>query len=303
MSYSLADSVSPKEMFSPGHNCCAGCGQAMAFRQVLNAAGPDTIVLQATGCLEVTTTFNECSAFNHPWLHGLFENPAALATGVRAAMKKQGKNPLIIAQGGDGSSFDIGFGLISGAWARGDDLLYICYDNEGYMNTGYQKSGSSQFGTSTSTAPGGKVIPGNEYRKKEMIKIAVAHGCTYVATAGIHNAIDLQNKIKKAKTIPGPKYLQILVPCIPGWKIGADSAVKMSELAFATGLYPLVEYEHGQLTKIAKYPAQLPPVTEYLFQQKRYKHLEQHPEIVAEIQKIADQNIAASRDWYAAQGQ
>lgn len=300
MSYTLADSVSPQEMFVSGHNCCAGCGQAIAFRNIMNAAGPETIVLQGTGCLEVTTCYNDVSAFRLPWMHSLFENSAALATGVLASLKNQNKSAFVIAQGGDGSSFDIGFGLISGAWARGDDFLYICYDNEGYMNTGYQKSGSSPLGSSTSTAPSGSKIAGNQYYKKDMVKIALAHGCTYVATAGIHNVLDLANKIKKAKTIPGPKYLQVLVPCIPGWKIKADSAVSIAELAFKTGLYPLEEYEYGQLTKVQTYGENVPPVTDYLFTQKRFAHLKDNSEMIAKIQAIAETNIARSRAWYAA---
>lgn len=281
--------------FAPGHRACAGCGQMIAVRNVLEAAGRDTIVVNATGCLEVTTSPYPQSAFGVPWIHSLFENAAGVASGVLASLHAQGKKTKVIAQGGDGGTFDIGFGLISGMWERGDDILYVCYDNEGYMNTGYQSSGSTLSGASTSTAPSGKESTGHLMTKKNLPLIAIAHRVPYVATATVGNIIDIQNKVKKAFTIPGPKYIQILTPCIPGWKIKTDSAIDLGKLAIETGIYPIFEAENGKVTKGIKRKENYPKVEEYLKHQKRFAHLfksEEGAKTIKRIQKFADNNAA-----------
>lgn len=292
------------ENICPGHNACAGCGQLVAVRAVMRALDQNTILTNATGCLEVTTTAYPSSSWGLPWIHSLFENSSAVASGIRAALNYQGKkNIKIVAQGGDGGTFDIGIGLISGMWERGDDILYICYDTEAYSNTGIQASGATPYGASTTTSPNSDcaeerplcpLSPGSKQMKKDMIGIALAHGVKYVAqsTAGFPD--DITNKVKKALSIPGPAYIQILSPCIPGWKINLDQAVKMGKLAVTTGLYPLLEYEDGVLTNKSNVPQPTPKVEEYLKPQGRFKHLfsgTQYQSDLIHIQDLADKNI------------
>lgn len=283
-------------LLNPGHSACAGCGEILAMRHVLEAAGPNTIVANATGCSEVTTSRYPTSSFKVPWIHANFENPIALASGILAAKKQRGEEDFnMIAWGGDGATFDIGIGFLSGSWERGENILYVCFDNEAYMNTGVQASGSTPLDSNTTTTPPGKKSVGNQLNKKNMLAIALAHGCTYVASATVGNVIDIQNKVKKALTIKGPKYLQILVTCVPGWYTDSKDTVKVARLAQQTGIYPVLEYIEGELVNAAKCPKPRPFVEEYLKLQGRYKHLfgkdgENRAEI-DRIQSIADENI------------
>ena len=280
-----------KTLFNSGHTACAGCGQSMAARLVIDAAGPNTIVVNNTGCLEVFSTKYPESAWGVPWIHSLFENAAAVASGVEAALKYQGKKDSVnvIAQGGDGSSADIGLQALSGMFERGHDILYVCYDNEAYMNTGVQRSGLTPFDTNTSTSPAGEKSTGNLRQKKPMPEIANAHGIPYVATASAAFPQDIQRKVKKALSIKGPKYLQIHVPCPLGWRHETNLTIQVAKLAVETGLYPLIEYENGVLaTKRQIVPK---PVQEYLKPQGRFKHLLNNPEELKKIQEIADNNI------------
>ena len=237
-----------KHFYAPGHTACAGCGQSLAVRLVLDAAGKNTIVANNTGCLEVFSTKYPESAFEVPFVHSLFENCAAVASGVEAALiqlgKKEGIN--IIAQAGDGGTADIGLQALSGMWERGHDILYICYDNEAYMNTGIQRSGLTPHLANTTTSPKGEKSAGNIRYKKPMPEIAMAHGIPYVATASIGITQDLQRKVKKALSIKGPKYLQVHVPCPLGWQYAPQGSINVAKLAIDTGLYPLIEYENGQ---------------------------------------------------------
>ncbi len=287
---------SPKDLLASGHRGCAGCGQLLAARHVANACGANTIITNATGCLEVTTSPYPESAWQAPWLHSVFENAAGTASGVLAALKRKGlaDKVNVLAQGGDGGSFDIGFGLISGMWTRGENILYVCYDNEAYMNTGVQASGATSHGAHTTTSPAGKEILGNMNYKKDMLAIALAHKCVYVASATAGDVIDIQNKVKKALSIKGPKYIQILVPCTPGWGIDTAITVELSRLAQKTGHYPVVEYVNGELANVKKVPASPPKIEEYLKPQKRFKHLFKDAAgkaIIAELQRLADENI------------
>lgn len=284
-----------KPILASGHRACAGCGQVLAVRHVLEAAGRDIIVVNATGCLEVTTTPWPESAFGVPWIHSLFENAGAVASGVVASLKAQGKQTKVIAQGGDGSTFDIGFGIISGMWGRNDDVLYVCYDNEGYMNTGYQNSGATQFGSSTSTAPAGAISTGNQQSKKNLPLIAMAHEIPYVATAVASDWNDIKRKVKKALSITGSKYLQILTPCVPGWKIRPSDTLQVAKLAMQTGIYPVFEAENGKVTSATLRGENYPKVEEYLKLQKRFAHLfggNGGTETIGEIQAQADANDA-----------
>ena len=288
-----------KALLSAGHNACAGCGQLIAARTVAEALGPNTIIANATGCLEVTTTPYPNSAWGMPWIHSLFENAAAIASGIRAGLDKKGKkNIKVVAQGGDGGTFDIGFGLISGMWERAEDILYVCYDNEAYANTGIQASGATPWGASTTTTPAGsgKTIDaiGSHLRKKNMVDIALAHGLNYVATSTVGYLDDITNKVKKAVATPGPSYLQIMVPCVPGWKTEPSQTIKIGELAALTGLYPVLEYENKELVSKIKTKKPRIKVEKYLETQGRFKHLFKNAEgkkQIKFIQEIADNNI------------
>jgi pyruvate ferredoxin oxidoreductase beta subunit len=291
---------SQKPLLAPGHRACAGCGQALAARTVVETLGPNTIITNATGCLEVTTSPYPESSWGVPWIHSLFENPAAIASGILAALKQKGKNKKVkvVAQGGDGATFDIGFGLISGMWERNENILYICYDNQAYSNTGMQASGATPWGAHTTTTPSGygHTIDaiGSHLRKKNMIAIALAHNLPYVAQTTTGFLADIQAKIKKASAIEGPGYIQILVPCIPGWRIKPDQTIQVGKLAAQTGLYPLLEYIDGKLVDKTKVPTPTPNVEEYLKLQGRFSHLfksKQGQKQISFIQKIADRNI------------
>lgn len=280
-----------KVLFRPGHTACAGCGQALAAKLVIEASGANTIVVNNTGCLEVFSTAYPDSAWGVPWVHSLFENASAVASGVEAALRYLGKKDSInvIAQGGDGSTADIGLQALSGMLERGHDILYVCYDNEAYMNTGIQRSGLTPFNTNTTTSPVGAASSGNIRPKKPMPEIANAHGIPYVAVASAGFAQDLSRKVKKAISIKGPKYIQVHVPCPLGWRYETAAMFEVAKLAVETGLYPLIEYENGVLTGRRQFTPK--PVEEYLKAQGRFKHLLNKPEEIKKIQEIADYNI------------
>ncbi len=283
--------ISNNKFLSPGHNACAGCGQLVAAQAVMRGLNKNVIIANATGCLEVTTTAYPQSAWGLPWVHSLFENASAVASGIKAALNKQKNTETkVVVQAGDGGTYDIGLGLISGMWERGENILYICYDTEAYSNTGIQASGATPYGADTTTSPQGANSIGSTQRKKDMIALALAHGLKYAAQSSAGFPDDITNKVKKALAIPGPSYIQILSPCMPGWKINNDEAVMMGKLAVQTALYPLLEYVEGKLVAssiknnfIAK------PVEDYLKKQGRFKHLT--PGDISTIQKLAEENI------------
>jgi len=283
------NTVEKKDLFTSGHRACGGCGQALAARLVADASGENTIACVATGCLEVFSSPYPDPSWRIPFLHSLFENAAAVASGVEAAYKALNKGPVnIIAQGGDGSTADIGFQCISGMFERGHNVLYVCYDNEAYMNTGVQRSSFTPYGARTSTTP-----MGNKTRKKNMPLLAADHGIPYVATATVDDFRDLQRKVKTALSIEGPKYIHILAPCPLGWGHHGELTVKICRLAKDTGLFPIYEIINGKVTNAKKIRTKL-PVEEYLKLQGRFKHLftKGGPSpVVAEIQEIANQNI------------
>lgn len=280
-----------KSLFSSGHTACAGCGQSLGARLVIDAAGPNTIVVNNTGCLEVFSTKYPETAWNVPWVHSLFENCAAVASGVEGALKFLGKKDSInvIAQGGDGGTADIGLQALSGMLERNHDILYVCYDNEAYMNTGIQRSGLTPFDTNTTTSPAGSKSSGNIHPKKPMPEIAAAHGAPYVATSSVGYPQDVQRKVKKALSVKGAKYLQLHVPCPLGWRHGSSLTYQVAKLAVETGLYPLIEFEYGKITAVRQ--IQPKPVEEYLKVQGRFKHILNNPEEIKKIQEIADNNI------------
>lgn len=284
----------PEHLFSPGHTACAGCGQSMAARLVIDAAGPNTIVANNTGCLEVFSSAYPTTAWEVPFIHSLFENAAAVASGIEAALRRTGRldQVRVIAQAGDGGTADIGLQALSGMWERGHDVLSICYDNEAYMNTGIQRSGLTALYTATSTSPSGKASPGNPRPKKNMLEIAVAHGLPYVATASAGFPQDIQRKVKKAMSVRGPKYLQIHVPCPLGWRHEPGETLSVARAAVETGLFPMVEYEAGRLARVHAL-REPKPVEAYLKPQGRFRHLFRPggEELLREVQAVADANI------------
>jgi len=283
-----------ENLFTPGHRACAGCAMPTTIRLILDAAGPNTIVVSPTGCLEVTSTPYPESSWAVPWLHSLFENAAAVASGVEVTLKRQCKqdtNLLVI--GGDGSTFDIGIGSISGMFDRGHNIKYICYDNEAYMNTGVQRSGATPFCAVTTTTPTGELSLGNPRPKKDMPMIAVAHHVPYVATASVAYPVDLRRKVKKALETPGPAYIQVNAPCITGWTFEAGSTIEIARLAVETGLWPLYEMVNGELGEVKKIRTRK-PLEEYLKTQGRYKHLFKMPggsEVIKALKELAESNI------------
>lgn len=287
--------VTRRQSFTPGHRACSGCGEALAVKLVMKALGRDVIVVMATGCMEVISTQLPYTAWEVPWIHTLFENAATVATGIESARKallRKGTHlskAKIVAMGGDGATFDIGTGALSGAFERGHDFLYVCLDNEAYMNTGIQRSSATPFGASTTTQPAGKVSFGQSTWKKNMPAIAVAHDIPYVATACHSYPFDLMNKVKKAVAVEGPSYLHIFAVCPTGWRIPTDMTIKLGRLAVETGVFPLYEVDNGKYS-LSYEPPELRPVMDYLKPQGRFRHLT--PELVDKIQQRVSREYA-----------
>ena len=280
-------------VLTSGHRACSGCGEAMAARMVTDLIGPDAIYINATGCLQVFTTHNQQTAWQAPWIHSVFANAAAVAAGVEAAMRARGKEMPVVVQAGDGGTFDIGLQCLSGMIERGHDVLFVCYDNEAYMNTGVQRSSSTPHGVRTTTSPPGRLSQGKHHLKKDVISIIAAHHLPYAATATIAYFPDLKAKVEKALGIKGPRFLHVLSPCPLGWAHDSALSVTVSRLAVETGLFPLLELEHGDLTGVMRL-AEQKPVQEYLRLQGRFKHLfntKQGMEEVRHLQALADAHI------------
>ena len=282
-----------------GHRACQGCGEALGARYVLDAAMRATegqlVAANATGCLEVFSTPYPESSWQLPWLHSLFGNAPAVATGMQAALKVKGREDIrVLAQGGDGGTVDIGFACLSGMFERNDDVLYVCYDNEAYMNTGVQRSGATPPAAHTATTKAIGAEPGNRFGQgKNVPLIAVAHEIPYVATATVADLHDLEAKVERAMKFRGARYLHVLVPCPLGWGSAAGDTIKIARLAVETGLFPLFEAEHGEITATTKIRRRT-PVEAYLKLQKRYAHLFGDPpraDLVARLQAGADRNI------------
>jgi pyruvate ferredoxin oxidoreductase beta subunit len=282
-----------------GHRACQGCGEALGARYALDAAMRATdgrlVAANATGCLEVFSTPYPESSWQLPWIHSLFANAPAVATGIAAALKVQGRSDVrVIGQGGDGGTLDIGFACLSGMFERNDDVLYICYDNEAYMNTGVQRSGATPPAARTAnTKPVGDE-PGNVFGQgKSAPLIAMAHEIPYVATATVAELRDLEYKIERAMEFHGARYVHIFVPCPLGWGSASKDTIKIARLAKETGLFPVFEAEHGEVVSVSKIRRPI-PVEEYLRLQRRYAHLFGDPprtDVVERIQADADRNI------------
>ena len=301
--FTAREIVEKPELFTSGHRACAGCGPAIAIRQVMKATRGPTIVTNATGCIEVVSTIYPYTAWKVPWIHTAFENAAANASGIEAAlraMKRKNKlkheNIDVIAFAGDGGTFDIGLQALSGAAERGHDFLYVLYDNEAYMNTGIQRSGGTPYGASTTTSPAGKLIPGKVQLKKPIAEIMVAHDIPYVATASIAYWQDVITKARKGLEAEGPAFLHLFAPCPRGWRYDTSKTIEVARLAVETCVFPLWEVMDGEYklspqSKIfALKPERKKTVSEYLKLQRRFGHLfkPRFEHVIGEVQKIVD---------------
>ena len=311
---SVQASIERSNSLDSGHRACQGCGEALGARYAVDAAmratGGKLIAANATGCLEVFSTPYPESSWQLPWIHSLFGNAAAVGTGIAAALKVKARKAAaargaagadlaqsdvrVIAQGGDGGTTDIGFGCLSGMFERNDDVLYICYDNEAYMNTGVQRSSATPPAARTATTMAVGDHPGADFGKgKNLPLIAMAHEIPYVATATVADLHDLEAKVEHAMGLHGARYLHIFVPCPLGWGSASHDTIRLARLARETGIFPVFEAEHGEVTRVTKIRHRV-PVEEYLRPQRRFAHLfgpKGHPGMLAQIQAEADRNI------------
>lgn len=277
-----------------GHLACQGCGQALGARLVTEAAGPDVIVANATGCLEVFTTAWPRTAWRVPWMHSLFENAPAIASGIEAGLKAQGRLAKVVAMGGDGGTFDIGLQALSGMLERNHNVLYVCFDNEAYMNTGIQRSSSTPHAATTTTSPSGTERMGKRHLKKDLLSIIAAHRIPYAATATVAYPSDLRKKVRRGLDIEGSAFLLVHSPCPLGWGHDGALTVEVARLAVETGVFPVLEMERGDVVAVMQI-RNVRPVTDYLKLQTRFSHLfEESPEARVELehlQALADHHI------------
>jgi len=274
----LRELAKKEEKLTGGHRLCSGCGAPIVVRQILAAVDTPLVAANATGCLEVSTTIFPYTAWKIPWMHTAFENAAATISGAEAmykSLKRQGKikdKIKFIAFGGDGGTYDIGFQSLSGAMERGHDMVYVCYDNGAYMNTGIQRSSATPFGADTTTCPAGDVIPGKPQNRKDLTRIMAAHNIPYAAQASPAHWRDLMTKVRKAVDVDGPAFLNIIAPCNRGWRTATNNAIDLCRKAVDTCYWPLYEIENGE-TRITHQPKEKLPLEEFLKPQGRFKHL------------------------------
>jgi pyruvate ferredoxin oxidoreductase beta subunit len=298
----MATKLIPKELakkpdrLSPGHRLCAGCAAPIIVRQILAAIDDPVVVANATGCLEVATTIYPYTAWRVPWIHNAFENAAATIAGVETAYRslvRQGKIPdrnvKFIAFGGDGGTYDIGLQALSGALERGHQFLYVCYNNEAYMNTGIQRSGATPLGAHTTTSPAGSVIPGKTQMRKDLTAIVAAHNIPYVAQAAPSQWKDLMEKTRKAVNCSGPAFLNVLSSCNRGWRHETYETLEITQLAVDTCYWPLFEVENG-VWRLTYKPKEKLPVEEWLKRQGRFRHLfrPENRHLIDELQAEVD---------------
>ena len=292
--------ITTEENFAPGHRACIGCGEALAVRQVCKALGKNVIIVNATGCIEIFSSLLPQTSWRVAWIHTLFENVAAVMSGIESAYKariRKGKIPdrgvKFVGFGGDGATADIGLQPLSGAMERGHDFLYCCFDNEAYMNTGIQRSSSTPYGAWTTTAPVGKKSIGQMTWKKNLPEIAVAHKIPYVATACPSYPFDLMDKVKRGAEMKGPAYIHILSVCPTGWRSSPDQTIEIGRLAVETGVFPLYEVINGEYRLSVDIP-KLKPVKEYMKDQRRFRHLTD--DVIAEIQARVETEYAKLKE-------
>jgi pyruvate ferredoxin oxidoreductase beta subunit len=302
--FTAKDIAEKPDLFLSGHRACAGCAPATVMRLIMKATRGPTIVTQATGCMEVVSSIYPYTSWATPWLHTAFENAAANASGIEAALKVMKKKGTlrqgqvdVIAIAGDGGTYDIGIQALSGAVERGHDFLFVLYDNEAYMNTGIQRSGGTPLGAATTTSPAGTAIPGKLENKKPIAEIMVAHEMPYVATASPYYWRDLLTKVRKGLEVNGPAFLHVFAPCPRGWRSDPAKSIEYSKLAVESCVFPLWESINGecQLSTPSKLVALAPqkkkPVTDYLQGQGRFRHLftPQNKKLLEEIQRMTDE--------------
>ena len=292
--------VTKKDTFVSGHRACIGCGEALAVRLACKALGQNVVIANATGCMEIVSSPLPTTSWKVPWIHTLFENSAAVASGIESGLKmlmKKGRiaqqEIKVVAMAGDGGTSDIGLQALSGALERGHNFLYICFDNEAYMNTGIQRSSATPFGAATTTSPVGRKSIGQVSWKKNMPAIAAAHNIPYVATACPSYPFDLIEKVEKGASTPGPAYVHILSVCPTGWRCPTDLTVRMGRLAVETGIFPLYEVENGKYKLNFDFP-ELRPVGDYLKLQGRFRHLSE--DLIAKIQQRVTADYAALKE-------
>jgi len=281
-----------EELVVGGAPLCAGCPGSLGLRLAMKALGKDTIIINASGCMTLFTTYPSMPT-KVPWLHVAIENAGAAATGVRAALEElnRSRGVNILCFVGDGAAYDIGFQSLSGAVTRGDDFIFVCYNNQSFSNTGVQMSSATPWGSHTSTTPMERGIA-NQMRRKPLAKIIAAHGAPYVAQASISNPVDFIKKVQKAAKIPGPKYIDLLAPCPTGWGFGPEKTINVGEMAVRTGAWPLYEVADGRFS-LNFNPTKLLPVERYLKTQRRFAGLSK--EAVKEIQSMIDKQWALLR--------
>ncbi|MCX7750110.1 MAG: thiamine pyrophosphate-dependent enzyme [Candidatus Bipolaricaulota bacterium] len=295
----LAQREEKEVRFTPGHTLCAGCAEPMVVRTVLNAIADPVVVASPTGCLEVASSRFPGTAWNVPWIHVAFENAGAVISGVEAAYKALRRTGAIrrrirfVVFAGDGGTYDIGLQALSGALERGHDFLYVCLNNEAYMNTGVQRSSATPACAAATTAPVGDAIPGKPQDRKDLTEIVAAHHVPYVAQAAVSHLIDLANKVERAMKHEGPKFLNVLTTCPLGWRTPRDSALVQSKLAVETRYWPLYEVVEGKY-KINYKPKERVPVEEWLKTQGRFRHLFRDPK---GQERIAEFQAAVDRHW------
>ncbi len=255
--------------FCAGHAACGGCAEALSMRVILNEIGDDAVGVVAPSCTAIILGGHPTNSARIPFIHGLIETAAAMGTGVRRGLNAQGReDTLVVCFAGDGGTYDIGLQALSSAAERDEDILYICFDNEGYMNTGGQKSSSTPLDAATGSTPLGKLTP-----KKNLVEIMAAHRVPYIATASPSDLPDLAAKVRRARDMRGFRMLIVLIPCLPGWGVADDSAVRVARLAVESGVFPLLEVIGGLEWRLAR-PSRTRPVADYLVAQKRYRHLD-----------------------------
>ena len=292
----LKELYKKEDRLTSGHRLCAGCAAPIIVRQILTAIDEPVVLSNATGCLEVSTTIYPYSAWNVPWIHTAFENAASTISGVEAmyrSLVRQGKleerNIKFVAFGGDGGTYDIGIQALSGMLERGHKALYVCYNNEAYMNTGIQRSGATPLGAWTTTSPVGSVIPGKPRPRKDLTAIAAAHDIPYAAQASPHNWRDLMRKVRKAVAAEGASFLNVLSDCNRGWRHPTETTIEMSRLAVDTCYWPLYEVEDGEW-KLTYRPKEKLPIEDFLRPQGRFRHLfrEENKHIIEQLQAEVD---------------
>ncbi len=297
MAIKLKELAGKPERLAPGHRFCAGCAEPIIIRQILHAIEEPVVLSMATGCAEVATTMYPTTAYNVPWLHNAFENASTTIAGAESmyrSLVRQGKMPdrdiRFIAFGGDGASSDIGLQFISGAFERGPRFMYVCLNNEAYMNTGIQRSSATPHGAHTTTSPAGVVIPGKVQYRKPLTDIIAAHRIPYVAQAAPSRWRDLMQKARKASAVDGPSFLNVLASCNRGWRHATDTAIEITKLAVETCYWPLFEVEYG-VWKLNYKPREKKPVEEWLKTQGRFRHLFQPKfrHVIGELQARVDE--------------